>query len=144
MIQRYSASLFTHDTEIFCITVYPWYRDILCHCLLMIHSLLMYYHPLNHHSVSRTNLWQAHLFNACIEAVTCLSVFHQQRYTQDNQSHFIKQTSHFAYVLTARLLPWFSSSHRVVSTFQHTKILQLWKRVLQDVREGIPAANTST
>jgi len=72
-----------------------WDRDILCHCLRMIHSLLMYYHPLNHHSVSCTNLRQAHLFNACTEAVTRLSVFHQQRYTQDIQSHFINQTSHF-------------------------------------------------
>jgi len=61
----------------------------------MIHSLLMYYHPLNHHSIFCTNLLQACLFNACTEAVTYLSVFLQQRYTQDNQSHFIKQTSLF-------------------------------------------------
>lgn len=110
----------------------------------MIHSLLVHYHPLNHHSLSRTNLRQVRLFNACIEAVTCLSVFHQQRYTQDNQSHFIKQTSHFAYVLTAHLLPRFSSSHCEISTFQYTKIYQVCNRVLQDVREGISAANTST
>ena len=120
-----------------------WNRDILGHCIPMIHSLLMYYHPLNHHSVSCTNLRQAHLFNACTEAVTCSSVFHQQRYTQDNQSHFIKLTSYFVYVFTSHLLPGFSSSHHVIRTFQHTKIYQLCNRVLQDVREGISAANAS-
>jgi hypothetical protein len=123
---------FLIGTEIFCVTVYPW----------CIHS--WYYHPLNHHSVSCTNLRQASSFNACTEAVTCLSVFHQQRYSQDNQRHFVKQTSHFAHVLTERLLPRFSSSHRVSSKFQYTKIYQLWNRELQDVREGITAANTST
>jgi hypothetical protein len=80
----------------------------------------MYYHPVKHHSVFCTNLQQTCLFKSCTEAVTYLSVFHQQRYTQGIQSHFIKQTSHFAYVSTAYLLPQFSSLHRVISTFHYT------------------------
>ena len=41
-------------------------------------------------------------------------------------------------------LPQFSSSLHEISTFQYTKIYQLWNSVLQDVREGMSAANTST
>jgi hypothetical protein len=97
LVQRYSGSLFTHDTVT--LDVSPPFKPSL--------------------TVFCTNLQQVCLFNSCTAAVTCLSVFHRQRYTQANQSHFIKQCSHFVYVLTVRLLPWFSSPHLVNSTYHN-------------------------